>query len=510
MNGADHRAALAPILDGQRPTSFSPLPPAVQILATQNTAEISGSTLRLHRDEDGRTESDQLSLYSPVDNTWSDPPLTDPDSDENSRSFRRYSTATSSASTISRLQPFATSSTSAYSSTTNHTAWCSTAAAPASRSCSACHGRISGQFVRALGTVFHFDCFRCADCNIEVASGYFPLRGSDGKQQPLCERDHFRRLDLTCARCKQALKESYIAACNKKFHAEHFTCSVCPKLLKPQGAWSRNGDVYCRRHYSMWSATNCTGCWTLVADPFVEGEIGSGKRWHRECFLLNKHWDIRLATSALHGHLPSESEGHALENVQHGVTAANLTQMSTDALAGRIWTRLLEYEESSLACLSDIPRHVSKDMYLDAIRAAEKFVLHIEVLFAAIDELERAGAETLPLSSHAASLFRDTAGLIMALPGDRDHSFASNSVPFEIRQERTVQALHALTPSLASHHKNLIIDTLSDALRLQRDNSDGNVLLKFLDRLRRFAMDGADPNADRQEDVNPVKVTVAN
>ena len=33
-------------------------------------------------------------------------------------------------------------------------------------------------------------------------------------------------------------------------------------------------------------------------------------------------------------------------------------------------------------------RHVSSGQYLDAIRMAEKFILHVEVLFATIDDLE--------------------------------------------------------------------------------------------------------------------------
>ena len=33
-------------------------------------------------------------------------------------------------------------------------------------------------------------------------------------------------------------------------------------------------------------------------------------------------------------------------------------------------------------------RQVSNGQYLDAIRMAEKFILHVEVLFASIDDLE--------------------------------------------------------------------------------------------------------------------------
>jgi hypothetical protein len=53
----------------------------------------------------------------------------------------------------------------------------------------------------------------------------------------------------------------------------------------------------------------------------------------------------------------------------------------------RIWTILSTFEESSAACISEMLRHVSGGMYLDGVGMAEKFVLHVETLFAAIDEL---------------------------------------------------------------------------------------------------------------------------
>ena len=49
---------------------------------------------------------------------------------------------------------------------------------------------------------------------------------------------------------------------------------------------------------------------------------------------------------------------------------------------------LSAFEESSAACISDMLRCVSSGQYLEAIRMAEKFILHVEVLFATIDDLE--------------------------------------------------------------------------------------------------------------------------
>lgn len=54
----------------------------------------------------------------------------------------------------------------------------------------------------------------------------------------------------------------------------------------------------------------------------------------------------------------------------------------------RLGSVLSAFEESSAACISDMLKHVSDGQYLDAIRNAEKFILHVEVLFAAIDDLE--------------------------------------------------------------------------------------------------------------------------
>jgi LIM domain len=181
-----------------------------------------------------------------------------------------------------------------------------------------------GAFVRALGTVYHLQCFKCIvstfvvgfehllqllqDCADVVASKFFPIDGPDGKQQPLCERDYFRRLNLICAKCGMALRGSYITACStlharmmmfqihltppadRKFHVEHFTCSICPTLFGPQDSYyEHDNDVYCHYHYSTRFATKCAGCNTAILKQFVE--INRNMRdecWHPECYMINK------------------------------------------------------------------------------------------------------------------------------------------------------------------------------------------------------------------------------
>jgi len=90
------------------------------------------------------------------------------------------------------------------------------------RSCRKCREPLVGQFVRALGSTYHLDCFRCRDCKTIVASKFFPMDEQRDHnrtdQYPLCERDYFRRLDLLCEACGEALRGSYITALDKKYH----------------------------------------------------------------------------------------------------------------------------------------------------------------------------------------------------------------------------------------------------------------------------------------------------
>ena len=149
--------------------------------------------------------------------------------------------------------------------------------------------------------------YEIQDCDKIVASKFFPIDGTDGRQQPLCERDYFRRLNLICAKCGMALRGSYITACSacstfltdpsshrfladKKFHVEHFTCSLCPTLFGPQDSYyEHDGDVYCHFHYSTRFATKCAGCSSAILKQFVE--INRNMRdecWHPECYMINK------------------------------------------------------------------------------------------------------------------------------------------------------------------------------------------------------------------------------
>ncbi|KAK7061105.1 Rho-type GTPase activating protein Rga1 [Paramarasmius palmivorus] len=344
------------------------------------------------------------------------------------------------------------------------------------------------------------------DCGDVVASKFFPIEGPDGKQQPLCERDYFRRLNLICAKCGMALRGSYITACNKKFHVEHFTCSICPTLFGPQDSYyEHDGDVYCHFHYSTRFATKCAGCNTAILKQFVE--INRNMRdecWHPECYMINKFWNVKVVsrrpTSIDAG--DHEDPPYIEEEQKETPTSLKEKQIRMEQQVYRIWTVLSAFEESSAACISDMLRQVSNGQYLDAIRMAEKFILHVEVLFATIDDLEfqfaRLNMKGMSHVREARMLCRKTVELFTLL----SHTQETGS-----RRMGMTQELLALVTGLAHYLKILIRIALTGALKLERENEavtpSGEVVVvrdamaAFLDKLHLLAVQQGNPGARR-------------
>ncbi|KDQ18981.1 hypothetical protein BOTBODRAFT_126829 [Botryobasidium botryosum FD-172 SS1] len=365
--------------------------------------------------------------------------------------------------------------------------------------CHTCQQPMTGQFVRALGAVYHLECFRCQDCNVIVASKFFPIEGLDGRQVPLCERDYFKRLDLICAKCGQALRGSYITACNKKFHVEHFTCSVCPHHFSAQDSYyEHQGDVYCHYHYSTRFATKCVGCNSAILKQFVE--INRNMRdecWHPECYMINKFWNVKVVSRLSTLIEPAELDNStpwAEEESRETPLSIKEKQTKMESQVYRIWTHLSAFEESSAACISDMLRHVSNGHYLEAIRMAEKFILHVEVLFAAIDDLEAqfaaAGVKGMSHIREARMLCRKTVDLFQLLSHTGGETGTS-------RRMGMTQELLALVTGLAHYLKILIRIALTGALKLEREQKNTEALPDFLDKLHHLAVEGGSPTARR-------------
>ncbi|KAI9266076.1 hypothetical protein BY458DRAFT_437655 [Sporodiniella umbellata] len=217
-------------------------------------------------------------------------------------------------------------------------------------SCAKCSLPLGDQLVKALDGAFHPNCFTCWDCNIPVASSYLPH--PTHPMQPLCERDYFKRLELVCSECQEPLFGTYIVAVNKKYHPEHFSCHECSVIFGPEDCYYEHQDqVYCHFHYSTRFAVACAGCSMAILKQYVEIEREECiDHWHPECYMIQKFWSVKVAYPSLR---------------------------ETDSYPPK----------SSAVCISEMLLHVSNGSYIESICLSERFLVHVEALFAGIDKI---------------------------------------------------------------------------------------------------------------------------
>ncbi|KAG8821185.1 hypothetical protein FRC19_008185 [Serendipita sp. 401] len=345
----------------------------------------------------------------------------------------------------------------------------------ASQACERCHSPITGQYVRAMGTVYHVDCFRCIDCNEIVTAKFFSYTMPDSKQIPLCEVDYFKRLDLICAKCRQALRGSYITTSDKKYHVEHFTCSCCSTQFGPQDSYyehqdSKGTEAYCHYHYSSRCAQKCTSCQTAILRQYLEVNRSSrDETYHIPCYFIQKYWNVKIGTPL--PPLVDGSEPWRAEESRYTPETLKEAQKTMDALVNRILTVLSAFEESSAACISDLLRSVSSVVYLEAIRSAERFTFHVEVLFAALDDLD------FHFNTHGSS---------------------KGIAHRDVSRQGMTQELLGLITGIAHYLKVLLRIALLGALRLMREYNDSSAIKAFLDQLQRLMEENGDPLASRR------------
>ncbi|KAJ5592018.1 uncharacterized protein N7459_002387 [Penicillium hispanicum] len=346
-----------------------------------------------------------------------------------------------------------------------------------SRLCQKCGEPLTGQFVRALGGTYHLECFRCEDCGEIVASKFFPVDSEDGScQYPLCETDYFRRLNLLCHECGGALRGSYITALERKYHIEHFTCSVCPTVFGAQDSYyEHEGKVYCHFHYSTQFAQRCHGCHTAILKQFVEiFRNGQNQHWHPECYMIHKFWNVRLSPTGQTWEPPPVDVDASPEERER----IRQEEDTMEEKVYNIWSTLSTFEESSAACISDMLLHVSNGAYIDGVLVAKRFINHVEILFAAVDQLvsfiKSQGVKEPSYGREAKLLCKKIVAFFALL---------SKTQETGVRKLGVTQELLSLVTGLAHYLKLLIRIGLQGALKLEREKSAPDGLHDFLGHL---------------------------
>ncbi|XP_009986063.1 PREDICTED: paxillin [Tauraco erythrolophus] len=108
--------------------------------------------------------------------------------------------------------------------------------------CGGCARAILENYISALNTLWHPECFVCRECFTPFINGSFFEH--DG--QPYCEVHYHERRGSPLSVCQKPITGRCITAMGKKFHPEHFVCAFCLKQLNKGTFKEQNDKPYCQ------------------------------------------------------------------------------------------------------------------------------------------------------------------------------------------------------------------------------------------------------------------------
>ncbi|XP_029006048.1 mucin-2-like isoform X2 [Betta splendens] len=107
--------------------------------------------------------------------------------------------------------------------------------------CGGCARAILENYISALNSLWHPECFVCRECFTPFINGSF----FDHEGQPYCEAHYHERRGSLCCGCQKPITGRCITAMGKKFHPEHFVCAFCLKQLNKGTFKEQNDKPYC-------------------------------------------------------------------------------------------------------------------------------------------------------------------------------------------------------------------------------------------------------------------------
>ena len=223
--------------------------------------------------------------------------------------------------------------------------------------------------------------------------------------------------------------------------------------------------------------------------------------------MIHKYWNVRLHAPPAKGSQEELAETerkrsqHDLSEQHASEEMRSLVRKDEEAVEYKvhwIWQTLSTFEERSATCISDMLLHVSNGAYMDGVVAAKKFITHVDLLFAAADELDQRlqtrqnnkgrderGVRTfetivhpgLSYSREAKLLCKKVVAFFQLLAESQDTG---------VRRLGVTQELLSLVTGLAHYLKLMIRICLSGALKLERETGTAEGLESFLEDISKL------------------------
>lgn len=377
------------------------------------------------------------------------------------------------------------------------------------KNCKACGNLISGQFVRALNSTYHIECFLCHECGVQCSSKFFPteVTNSDGTvvQVPLCELDYFKKLDLICHSCNNALRGPYITALGNKYHLEHFKCSACSKVFESdESYYEHENSIYCHYHYSKLFATKCEGCLSSIVKQFVElFKGGKNQQWHPECFMVFKFWNVYFTPDCVGLQDKLQPDSPQLNPNKLAPEELIFVELRIESVVMNCWQVLSGFEEISASCISEMLLAACTGKRSSGLLVTGRLVLYVEILFHALDFVQNMCFDSKPdsnLMNDSKSMLAEEVYSVDAFAKyqtlrkePRNFSGKLMSYLAILRKSNQLSDSGSLSAELLSvitgcaHYLKLLIRIgLNNAMKLNKFRCDTNALDSFLLIIKRY------------------------
>uniref|UniRef100_A0A3Q2FYS8 Transforming growth factor beta-1-induced transcript 1 protein n=1 Tax=Cyprinodon variegatus TaxID=28743 RepID=A0A3Q2FYS8_CYPVA len=122
--------------------------------------------------------------------------------------------------------------------------------------CAHCSKPILNKMVTALDKNWHPECFCCVKCSRSFGDEGFHDR--DGQQY--CQQCFLTLFASRCQGCSQPILENYISALNSLWHPQCFVCRECYSPFVNGSFFEHDGKPLCEAHYHQSRGSMCQAC----------------------------------------------------------------------------------------------------------------------------------------------------------------------------------------------------------------------------------------------------------
>uniref|UniRef100_A0A3B4AM59 LIM zinc-binding domain-containing protein n=1 Tax=Periophthalmus magnuspinnatus TaxID=409849 RepID=A0A3B4AM59_9GOBI len=122
--------------------------------------------------------------------------------------------------------------------------------------CAQCNKPILNKMVTALDKNWHPECFCCVKCTRAFGEEGF----HDREGQQYCQQCFLTLFASRCQGCSQPILENYISALNSLWHPQCFVCRECYSPFVNGSFFEHDGKPLCEAHYHQSRGSMCQAC----------------------------------------------------------------------------------------------------------------------------------------------------------------------------------------------------------------------------------------------------------